>query len=327
MCIIVIKLRFSIQLVKLTTSIVFLAAPIYYRYYVNRHHRIERKIKYSGEPIKQKWNGIAQHVAAIVLGGTDSVVLTVFSSLNNVSIYGVYLLVINGLERIFISATSGFQSYFGNLWANEEHEQLFITFDRLVWMVHTGVVFVFGCTAVLIVPFVQVYTSGIHDVSYNVPKFALLFTFAYAVYCLRLPFNLMVLAAGHYIQTQNSFIISAVLNIIISVIAVKKWGLVGVAIGTLIAMLYQTIYLGIYNSKYLVCWPMKRFIKQIIINIVSFVPAYTFTRGFCLTETTYVGWALLAMKVAIAWLIWIGICNSIFYRNHIINLVKAFQKR
>ena len=327
MCIIVIKLGFSIQLVKLTTSIVFLAAPIYYRYYVNRHHRIDRKIKYSGEPIKQKWNGIAQHIAAIVLGGTDSVVLTIFSSLNNVSIYGVYLLVINGLERIFISATSGFQSYFGNLWANEEHEQLFITFDRLVWMVHTGVVFVFGCTAVLIVPFVQVYTSGIHDVSYNVPKFALLITFAYAVYCLRLPFNLMVLAAGHYIQTQNSYIISAALNIIISVIAVKKWGLVGVAIGTLIAMLYQTIYLGIYNSKYLVCWPMKRFIKQIIINIVSFVPAYTFTRGFCLTETTYVGWALLAMKVAIGWLIWIGICNSIFYRNHIINLVKAFQKR
>ena len=41
---------------------------------------------YEKEPIQQKWNGIAQHVAAVVIGGTDTVVLTLFSTLQNVSI-------------------------------------------------------------------------------------------------------------------------------------------------------------------------------------------------------------------------------------------------
>ena len=63
----------------------------------------------------------------------------------------------------------------------------------------------------------------------------------------------MILAGGHYKQTQNNYIIAALINIVVSVLAVKKWGLVGVAIGTLIAMFYQTIWMAIYDSKNLIC--------------------------------------------------------------------------
>ena len=65
-------------------------------------------------------------------------------------------------------------------------------------------------------------------------------------YCLRLPYNAMVFAAGHYKQTQLSAIIEAVINIVVSVVLVSKWGLVGVAIGTFAAMTYRTLYLVLY---------------------------------------------------------------------------------
>ena len=67
----------GIHAVKLTTSVFFLLRPVVFRIYINKHYKLERKIKYSEEPIKQKWNGIAQHIAAVVLEGTDVVVLTV----------------------------------------------------------------------------------------------------------------------------------------------------------------------------------------------------------------------------------------------------------
>lgn len=63
---------------------------------------------------------------------------------------------------------------------------------------------------------------------------------AYGCYSIRLPYNTMVLAAGHYKETQLSAIIEAVLNIGISVIFVFRFGLYGVAIGTLVAMVYRT---------------------------------------------------------------------------------------
>ena len=53
---------FSVQVVRLTASIVFLLRPFIVRIYVKKHYNINRKVVYEGEPIKQKWNGIAQIV-------------------------------------------------------------------------------------------------------------------------------------------------------------------------------------------------------------------------------------------------------------------------
>ena len=97
-------------------------------------------------------------------------------------------------------------------------------FEWIEWSIHTGVVFIFGCTLFLIVPFVQVYTEGITDANYVVPSFAILLTVANAMHCLRLPYNIMILAAGHYKQTQCNYIIATIMNIVLSIMMVQIWG-------------------------------------------------------------------------------------------------------
>lgn len=44
---------------------------------------------------------MAQHFASYVLNGTDNIVLTMFSTLGNVSIYSVYNVVIIGVKMHF----------------------------------------------------------------------------------------------------------------------------------------------------------------------------------------------------------------------------------
>lgn len=75
--------------------------------YVRSHYKIDKHIKYTKEPIAQKWNGIAQHVAAVILDGTDTIVLTLFATLSDVSIYSVYYLVVKGVKQLFLSMTNG----------------------------------------------------------------------------------------------------------------------------------------------------------------------------------------------------------------------------
>ena len=58
---------FSVQAVKLSTAVIFLLRPIGQAVYVHTHYNIDKKILFDGEPIKQKWNGFAQHVAGVVL--------------------------------------------------------------------------------------------------------------------------------------------------------------------------------------------------------------------------------------------------------------------
>ena len=71
----------SIQLVKLMSSLIFLIQPLFYVLIVKKKYKINKKITYTEEPIKQKWNGMAQHVATVVFENTS-----VLNSYRNVNI-------------------------------------------------------------------------------------------------------------------------------------------------------------------------------------------------------------------------------------------------
>lgn len=326
-CYLLIMLGCGIQVIKLTTSIIYLIQPFAIYLYVRKHYQIDTKIKYDKEPIPQKWNGIAQHVAAVILDGTDTVVLTLFATLADVSIYSVYFLVVKGVKQLFMSMTNGITSLIGELWARQEIVELKRTFGWTEWVIHTGTTFVFGVTAVLIVPFVRVYTLGINDADYIQPLFAALIVAANAAHCLRLPYNIMILAAGHYKQTQNNYIIAAILNIVVSVFAVKAWGLVGVAIGTLLAMGYQTVWMAWYDSKHLIKWPFRNFVKQVVVDIVTVSLCSIASSVFPMRSASYMGWIINTIEVAVVWLIIMVVINTVFYKDKMARLVHSLKLR
>ena len=333
LCILLMKLGSPVHIVKLTTSVIFLIQPLLLSYIAKKKYNLDHNITLTEEPIKQKWNGMAQHVATVILGNTDTVVLTLLSTLENVSVYGVYNLVVHGVKQIILSTTNGMQAMLGNMLAKNETEKLNNTFDYIEWILHTLVTFAFSVTAVLIVPFVSVYTSDVTDADYIVPVFAYLITLAQASYCIRLPYNIMVLAAGHYKQTQSSAIIEAVINVVLSVILVFKFGLIGVAIGTFAAMAYRTVYLAFYLTKEIIYRKIHHFVKHICIDIceiaILFLIVYSFQDFFILQENNYSSWIILAIKVAFTGLGVFSIINFISYKtkvNQLFGILKAKNK-
>jgi len=220
-----IRIGFSIHSVKLSASLLYLLQPIGMWLFTKRHYHIDRKVQYSGEPIKQKWNGLAQHVAQIIATQTDTIVLTVLSTLENVSIYSVYNLVVSGVVNLFESTKLGVAPLIGDMLAKKENKKLNTFFDSYEWCWHTVTTFIFTLTGFLIVPFVSIYTKGVNDAEYVVPLFGALITIAQGVRMLRTPYHIMVTSAGHYKQTQTSSIIEAALNLSISIIMVAKFGL------------------------------------------------------------------------------------------------------
>lgn len=326
-CYIVIKLGASIQIVKLTTSLIFLIRPFFLVLYVKKHYSINRKITYTEEPIKQKWNGMAQHFASYVLSRTDNIVLTLFSTLANVSIYSVYNIVILGVKNALLSMTNGFQSLIGEMLAKKETEKLNNFFGYVEWILHTGTTLIFGCTGVLLVNFVRVYTNGINDADYIQPLFAVLITVANAGHCLRLPYNILILAAGHYKQTQSNYIVAMILNIVISIATVKIWGLIGVSIGTLVAMAYQTVWMARYDSKNIICWPFKNFLKQCGVDVITVLIASLVTFKIPMLSVSYISWFLLALEIFAIWLVIAVLANIVFYRERVSSMFKRIKGR
>ena len=236
--------------------------------YVRRHYDIDRKVKYTEEPIPQKWNGVAQHVAYFVLENTDIILLTLFSTFQEISVYSVYFMVISGIRQIFFSITYSIQPKLGELQVREDKGELrrfSASFER--W-IHVATVLAFGCVALFLVPFVRVYTEGVTDADYIRPLFALLLTLAYGFQSIRDPYDKLILASGHFKQTQKNYIIAAALNFGISIVAVQFWGLEGVAVGTLVAMAYQAVYMALYDTRVLLKRPYKVLLVNVALDLV-----------------------------------------------------------
>lgn len=319
---ILIKIGCNIQVFQLISSLIFLARPIYLRYYIKKYFDFQRNVYYTEEPIKQKWNGIAQHIAAVVLNDTDVIVLTFFSTLSNVSIYSVYYLVVSGVKSICTSFTSGIEALEGELWAKKDAGNLKKIYKKTEWIIHMVTVFVFTCTGILIAPFVQVYTKGIVDVNYDQPLFGALITMAISMVCFRLPYAIMILAAGHYKQTQKVYIIAASINICVSVLAVQQFGLIGVALGTLVALIYQTIWMAIYCSKNLVQNTGKETMRLMLIDIMCVLVVLVSTHWCIISKESYFMWGISASIISIITLLVMIVINLIFFRKYTLEVIK-----
>lgn len=314
--VIMLRIGFGVRSVKLMTSVVFLIQPIVMIWYVKCNYHVNKKIEIGDrEPIKQKWNGLAHHIAAVVHDNTDIVVLTLFASLTSVSVYGVYNQVVMGIRQIVTSITTGMQSLLGNMYASKETESLNKAFGSFEWIMHMLTVVFFSCACILVIPFVRVYTDGVTDADYIVPAFAVIICIANALYCLRIPYNMMVMAAGHYKETQASAIIEACINIIVSVIMVIRFGLIGVAVGTLLAMIYRSSYLAYYSSKNLLGRSLVHYIKYLVVDAVIGVSAFYATLVLTLGELTYFSWLILALQVFVVVIAITIVINMLVFRS------------
>jgi O-antigen/teichoic acid export membrane protein len=137
------------------------------------------------------------------------------------------------------------------------------------------------------------------------------------MYTIRLPYLTMILAAGHYKQTQHISFTEAGLNVLISIIVVQLWGLCGVALGTFVSMAFCTVGFACYLRKAILNRPIKYFIKHILVDGLT-VLCIVFTTHWGVREVvSYVDWVYMACKIASIGLAEILILNMFFYKHHI----------
>lgn len=326
-CIILIKVGSGIHIVKLVSSLIFLLRPLLMRAYVNRKYSLDLKVIYEGEPIKQKWNGLAQHIATQVQDSIDIVILTLFSTLSNVSIYSVYYIIVKGVMQLVYTINAGISAFLGKLIAKNEREELMSSFLKFEWGMHTVSVILFSTTAILIIPFVSIYTKGITDANYYAPIFAILISFCGMLRCIQLTYNVVVQAAGHFRQTQFAAIIEPFINIIISLLAVCHFGLIGVTFGTIASLIYRLIYLINYLNRNILYLSFANTFKQIIVDVIEMICITMFNFYIIVSARDYFSWMFSALIIAISVVIICLIINYIFFRTHVMDIYFALQRR
>ena len=238
----------SIHILKLISGILFILQPVIFGYIVKRDYRIDWSAAPEYSLIKSRWSGFAINLAAFIHGSTDITILTILTNLKTVSVYSVYGLVSNGIKALVQACLSGLSQTVGQAYAKKDWKELNQKLDLYEYVVFVLVFFIFTVTALLINPFIQLYTR-VTDANYNQPIFGILLIISEGLYLVKFPHLNLAYAANKFKEITVPAYIEALLNIVISVILVHKFGLVGVAVGTIVGMTYRMMFHVYYTSK------------------------------------------------------------------------------
>lgn len=318
------KLNVSIQIIKLVSSIIFVLRPLLQNYYVRKKYNMNLKDAEGNYKIKQKWDGLAQHVAAVIHNNTDITILTFFCSLTEVSVYSVYYLVVAGIRKIIEAFSSGIDASWGDMIAKNEYENLNEKFDLYEVLYFIVCTIVFASAIVLIVPFVSVYTRDINDANYIRYTFGYLIVISEFIWAIRLPYSSIILAAGHFKETRIGAWIEAISNIVISIVLVFKFGIIGVTIGTIVAMIIRTIEFIYHTNKYVLKRNIFESIKKVFLIVIETIIIFIlFKITPQIENTSYVTWSINAIIVSIEACIVTVLLNIMMYKK---DMKKIFNK-
>lgn len=307
----------NILTVKLFYCFLHFARIIVLNLYVKKQYHL-KKVHETKDFSEQKWDGLGQHIAYFIHTKTDIFMLTVFANLQEVAVYSIYNYITVSLVSLSSSFIAGTEAVFGNMLARNEQDSLNNFFDLIEFIIHTTVIVFFSTAALMIMPFINLYTAGITDANYYRPEVAYLLLLAEGISCLRQPYHQMTIAAGKFKATRNAAFIEAGLNIGLSCILVKRYSIAGVAFATAIAMTYRTVYYIFYLSTTILKRQLSKFFKRWLItaaNITVIIICYALLPFQLQNIENYIEWVWNAVLVCGISCIITGLFSFIFYKT------------
>lgn len=265
------SIGFDVVFVQAISMMISLIQMTYITWYIKKYYKwIDLSVKPNYKSISQSKNVLVHQISGLIYNNTDSITLTVFCGLKTVSVYSMYTLLFGMISTALNTFSSSFIFSLGQMF-NIDKER-FKKFYDVYELYYMSLVFaLYSVAYFFILPFIKLYTSGVNDINYVDPILPLMFISTYLLSCGRSAANQAINFAGHFKKTQNRAIAEALINIVVSVIAVQFLGIYGVLIGTIAALLYRSNDIILYASHHVLNRKALITYKRWGINLAIFI--------------------------------------------------------
>lgn len=270
--VILLLLGYNVIAVQLSYFVICFVQMLVYAIYLKRNYSwINWNVKPNNKAIEQKNSTLIHQIASVVFYNTDALILTTIThDLKIVSVYTIYNMVTSMVTSLVQQVSQGISFRLGQLF-NTDRKQ-YVKLHHVCEMLYLTLAFASMTTTYIVFPaFIKLYTKNVTDINYLGKYYALLFVLIPLFTIGRTSLNNVISYAAHFKQTQWSAVIECIINIVISVIGVWKFGIYGVLFGSIISAAYRTIYMIFYCYKNILFDHPWRTMKRWLICIVIFV--------------------------------------------------------
>ena len=316
------KLECNVHIVKLASVAIYAIRPIVLNIIGKHKFNIDKTIPADNLSIRRRWNGLGHHIAYYVHNNVDVMVITIFLGLKYSSVYSIYGMILFGIKNVVMTLSNSAEAALGDIIARDEESVLKNRFALVETLTSLASVVLFTTAGLLIFDFIEIYTMGVNDINYKIIPFGIIFAISEALHAIKQNYHSLIMAAGHYKETQLGAFIEAGLNLVLSLVLATCWGLVGIVLATAISTLYRTIEYVIYLRKNIIHRSACVFVKRIAVNMICSIISIIVSMAMPFSITNnYFEWILKAIPVfAITAIVTFGI-NFIVYKNDMNQIV------
>ena len=280
--------------------------------YTRRHYpKLNCKVDYGDYQLPQRWDALFLQILGAVQSGAPVILATFLcGSMSEVSVLAVYMLVSTGLQMIPNVLNTGLQAVFGRQIAECDYEALRASYKPYRALVYAVSAVACGCAFSLILPFVDLYAGGFHDVNYHNALLGFLIVMNVFLFHGKSSQGLLVIAAGMYRETRVQTCLQAAIIIVLGVPLTISFGVVGTIAASCVSNLYRVIDLLFYE-------PLKISQDSLSSSFKSFglyvLQAALVALPGCLLARFAVSWAGW-VAVAVGLIVWGAfiVCTTLF---------------
>ena len=260
-------LRVNIVIVYAVAIIALLARSFILMWYVRKHYSY---IDYNATPnvkaLDQRWDALFLQILGAAQTGAPILLATIFTPLTDVSIYSIYNMVTAGINGVLSIFVNGLSAGFGDVIARKENKALQHSYKDFEYAYYVLITIVYATTGIMLLPFIKIYTAGIHDADYIQPLIAVLFTVNGLLYNLKTPQGTLVISAGMYRETRYRSLTQALIIIGVGALLAPFFGLVGILIASCLSNLYRVIDLLFFVPRRITGLPVKHSLRGIVVS-------------------------------------------------------------
>ncbi len=292
--------------------------------YLQKKYKITKQDIKKRNIIKDMKNFLMHKIAYAVYTGTDSIVISAFCGIRQVALYGSYYELKRGVMQVFFyKLLNPVQATIGNIMYSEKTmKQKWDQFKMLdvfsfFFADYIGLGFL-----VFLQPVIQLWLGADYLLSFSFVIAFSLTAYLGAVFEIVYKYRSVF---GDYAQDRNCMIVSALMNIAVSVVLSQFIGVTGVQIGTLIAFLPMAYGRIRFVVKHYFQQSMSSYILKHLLMLILTVAQGALI--YLLVGSLPVSFAGILLRV-LAWvLIPLVINTAIFHRNKYFKEMLVYLKR
>ncbi len=253
-----------------------------------------------------------QKVSITVTNATDNLVISAFVGMTAVGLYNNYYLIVTTVRGFLSGLFGALTASLGNLFVTGSKERSAFIFRSLNLAGNAVTAVCSVCFLVLFQPFITLWAGE----DYLLDRFTVwTIVLNFATIYLQSMVQIYRDATGLTVVGKYRSVINAALNLVISVLLVKRLGMAGVFLGSVIARLAVNWWFDawVLHRKGFGCSPVGyylRYLLSLALIVVSYLVTETLCRGF--SEAT---WLNLIIKAAVGVLVTVGLYLVIYGRS------------